>query len=104
MHHSSDRLYLNVGAHQNYDNRRAKASTRTRVTVMTSSEKKKLIGTNAAIWSIAILASFILPFIADSMSSGSAKVLHIMCFALPLFLGMAISSVAINKAIGENAN
>ena len=71
---------------------------------MTSSEKKKLIGTNAAIWSIAILASFILPFIADSMSAGSAKFLQVICFAIPLFVGMAISSVVISKSIGESTN
>ena len=33
---------------------------------MASAQKMKLIGTNAAVWSIAILASFILPLIAES--------------------------------------
>jgi hypothetical protein len=68
---------------------------------MTSAEKKKLIGTNAAIWTIAILASFILPFIADSMSAGSAEFLQVMCFALPLFIGMTVSCAVISRAISE---
>ena len=71
---------------------------------MTSSEKKKLIGTNAGIWTIAILAAFILPFIAESLSSGPAKFLQVMCFAIPLFAGMAISSIVISKSIGEITN
>jgi hypothetical protein len=70
---------------------------------MTSSQRKKLIGTNAGVWAIAILASFILPFIAESLSSGSAKFLEVLCFALPLIIGMAISTVVINKSIPETA-
>jgi uncharacterized integral membrane protein len=70
---------------------------------MAASQKKKLIGTNAAIWSIAILASFILPFIAESVSTGSAKFLQVFCFALPLIVGMFISSMVINKSIPETA-
>ncbi len=70
---------------------------------MTSGQKKKLIGTNAAIWAIAILASFILPFIAESVSTGSAKFLQVLCFALPLIVGMFISSVVISKSIPETA-
>ena len=68
---------------------------------MTIAEKKKLIGTNAAIWAIAILVSFILPFIAESISSGAAKFLQVLCFATPLFAGMAISSMVISKSIVE---
>ncbi|AMV31249.1 hypothetical protein VN12_03960 [Pirellula sp. SH-Sr6A] len=70
---------------------------------MTSGQKKKLIGTNAAIWSIAILASFVLPFIAESVSTGSAKFLQVLCFALPLIVGMFISSMVISKSIPETA-
>ena len=71
---------------------------------MTSSEKKKLIGTNAGIWAIAMLAAFILPFIAVSVSTGHAKFLQVMCFAVPLIAGMAISSIVISKSIGEITN
>jgi hypothetical protein len=70
---------------------------------MTSAQKKKLIGTNAAVWSIAILASFVLPFIAESFSTGSAKFLRVAYFALPLIAGMIISSMVINKSIPETA-
>ncbi len=70
---------------------------------MTSAQKMKLIGTNAAVWSIAILASFILPLIAKSFSTGSAKFLQVLCFALPLIAGMFISSMVIHKSIPETA-
>lgn len=68
---------------------------------MTSSEKNKLIATNAGIWAIAIFASFILPFIADSLATGPAKFLQVVCFAFPLIAGMAISSAVISKSITE---
>lgn len=68
---------------------------------MTSSQKKQLIGTNAAVWAIAILSAFILPFIAESLSSGSAKLLQVLCFALPLIVGMVISTVLIHTSIPE---
>ena len=70
---------------------------------MTSAQKMKLIGTNAAVWSIAILASFILPLIAESSSTGSAKFRQVLCFALPLIAGMFISSMMIHKSIPETA-
>lgn len=66
---------------------------------MTSSEKKKLIATNAGIWAISILAAFVLPFVAESASSGSANFLKALCFGLPLIIGMALSSAVINKSV-----
>lgn len=68
---------------------------------MTAAQKKKLIGTNAGVWAIAILASFILPFIAESLSSGPATFLKVLCFAVPLLVGMVISTIVINKSIPE---
>ena len=68
---------------------------------MTSMQKKKLIGTNAGIWSIAMLASFVLPFIAESLSDGPAKFLQMICFMAPLITGMLISTVVINKSIPD---
>jgi hypothetical protein len=70
---------------------------------MTTSQKKKLIGTNAGVWAIATLVSFILPFIAESLSSGPAKFLQVLCFAIPLIVGMVISTIVINKSIPESA-
>ncbi len=66
---------------------------------MTSSQKNKLIGTNAGIWAISMLASFILPFIAESLSSGSANFLQVLCFAAPLVGGMLISTMVINRSV-----
>ena len=70
---------------------------------MTSSQKNKLIGTNAGVWAIAIFASFILPFIAESLSSGPAKFLQVLCFAVPLIVGMVISTMVINRSIPATA-
>jgi hypothetical protein len=70
---------------------------------MTASQKKKLIGTNAGVWSIAILTSFILPLIAGSRSSGSGKFLEVLCFAGLLVLGMLVSTMVINNSIDETA-
>lgn len=69
---------------------------------MTAIEKRKLIGMNAAIWAISMLLSFVLPFIAESISSGPAKLFQVICFALPLIAGMWVSSVVISKSIRES--
>lgn len=71
---------------------------------MTASQKKKLIGTNAGVWAVAILAAFILPLIGESLSSGSAKFLQVLCFAAPLIVGMVISTMLINKSVSETAS
>lgn len=68
---------------------------------MTSSQKKRLVGMNAAVWAVAILTSFVLPFIAESLSSGSAKFLQVLCFAMPLIAGMMISTAVINQSIPD---
>lgn len=68
---------------------------------MTRAEKKTLIATNAAVWSAAILASFILPLVAESLSDGPAKFLKVICFAFPLITAMMVSSSVISRAIGE---
>ncbi len=68
---------------------------------MTKADKKKLIATNAAVWVAGILASFILPMIAESMSDGSAGFLKVMAFAFPLIVAMLASTSVISKAVGE---
>ena len=68
---------------------------------MTKSDKKKLIATNAAIWVVGILASFILPMVAESMSDGPAGFLKVMAFAFPLMVAMLVSTSVISKAVGE---
>lgn len=68
---------------------------------MTSLQKKKLISTNAGVWAIAIITSFVLPFIAESLSSGSANFLKVLCFAVPLIAGMIMSTIVINSSVPE---
>ncbi len=70
---------------------------------MNVAEKRKLLGMNAAIWSIATLAAFILPFVAESIATGPAKFMQVICFAFPLIGGMAISTFLLNKSIGESS-
>ena len=68
---------------------------------MTNSEKKKLIATNVAIWAAAMMAAFVLPMIAESMTDGKAAFLKMMVYLLPMILAMLVSTVVINKAIDE---
>ena len=68
---------------------------------MTRAEKKKLLATNAGIWVAGILASYVLPLVAESMSDGPAGFLKLMCFAFPLFVAMFFSNSVIGNAIGD---
>ncbi len=68
---------------------------------MTNSEKQKLLAKNAAVWVAGILASFILPMIAESVSDGPAHFLKVMVFAFPLLVALVVSTGVISKAVGE---
>lgn len=68
---------------------------------MTKSEKKKLIGNHAATWSVAILASFILPFVGESMTDGRSHFIKVLMQIMPLMAALWFASVQLNKAIGE---
>ena len=71
---------------------------------MNKSKKNQLIRTNAAIWAGGMLASFILPMIASSLTDGPAGFLNMMTHVFPLIIAMLLSNAAINKAIGEPAD
>ncbi|MCO8124608.1 hypothetical protein NHH03_22915 [Stieleria sp. TO1_6] len=66
---------------------------------MTNSDKKKLLATNAAVWVSGILAAFILPLIAESLSDGPGGFLKVMAFAFPLIVAMFVSHSVISRAI-----
>lgn len=68
---------------------------------MTSAEKKRLVGTNAALWVIAILVSFILPMVAESITDGRAAFLKAMAHVFPLLAAIPISTGIISKSVGE---
>ncbi|NNE00715.1 MAG: hypothetical protein HKN47_25650 [Pirellulaceae bacterium] len=68
---------------------------------MNSDAKKKLIGTNAVIWTTAMLVSFVLPFITDSITDGDANFLRAMSHVFPLICGLIFSNSIINKSIPE---
>lgn len=68
---------------------------------MKKADKNKLIATNAAVWVVGILASFILPMIAESMSDSPAGFLKVMALAFPLIVAMLVSTSVISKAVGE---
>jgi len=53
------------------------------------------------VWVVGILASFILPMLAESVSDGPAGFLKVMAFAFPLFVAMLVSTGLISKAVGE---
>ena len=70
---------------------------------MTTSAKKKLIATNAAIWAGATLLSFVLPMVADSVADGTAGFLKMMVHTGPLLLGLLVSSSLISNTIGHTS-
>lgn len=71
--------------------------------VMTQPKKSNLIGTNAAILSAGILASFILPLVAESMTDGRAGFLKAMAHVLPLLIAMYVSCMLMNSAVGKSS-
>ncbi|MCA8992138.1 MAG: hypothetical protein KDA69_03275 [Planctomycetaceae bacterium] len=64
---------------------------------MNGSDKKRLLATNAAIWAIAALASFILPRVAASLVDGSGNFLIAMAQAGPLLVGLLASHGLMSK-------
>lgn len=70
---------------------------------MTKAEKKTLITTNALILAVGMIASFVLPLIIDSVTSGRADFLKMMAHVGPLIIAMQTSTGVISKAIGEPA-
>ena len=70
---------------------------------MIKSQKNKLINSNAALWAIAILASFILPLITDSVTEGRGKFVNAMVQVGPLLIALLVSTALLSKAIGETA-
>lgn len=68
---------------------------------MTKADKKKIIAINAALWAGAMLVSFILPLVAESMTEGRGKFLIAMMHVFPLIAAMWISCNLLDRAIGE---
>lgn len=68
---------------------------------MTKSEKKKVITTNAGIWVAGILASFILPMVAESTTEGRSAFLKMMAHGGSLAVALLASTTVISKAIGD---
>jgi hypothetical protein len=68
---------------------------------MTNAKKKKLIATNAALWTVAILVSFTLPLVADSITEGRGSFLKAMAHVLPLLIAIPVSTNIISKSVGE---
>lgn len=71
---------------------------------MNQSDKKKLIGANAAIWAGAMLASFVLPMIAESITEGRGQFLKMMAHIFPLICGLAFSSRVLSQAIEQKSD
>ena len=71
---------------------------------MTKPQLTKLIATNAGIWTLATLASVILPFVSDSMTDGSGQFLRLIMHAGPLMAGLWASSALLGKSLAEPAS
>jgi hypothetical protein len=68
---------------------------------MTKSEKEKLIRTNAVIWAVGIIASFVLPMVTESLTDGRGAFLKMMVHVFPLIIAMVASTGVISKAVGR---
>jgi|GEM_PF-1754204 len=68
---------------------------------MTSSEKKKLIGNNAALWAASMLMSFVLPMVGESLTAGRGAFLKVLLQMMPLLGALFLSTILLSKGIGE---
>lgn len=66
---------------------------------MNATEKKNLIGANAAIWAVAILTSFTLPLVTDSLVDGRGDFLRMHTHVFPLVAAMGVLCSVISKSI-----
>ncbi len=66
---------------------------------MTEDAKKKIVTTNAALWTVGILLSFVLPMIGDSITEGRGNFLRAMLHVGPLFAVLWISTVFLGKGL-----
>lgn len=71
---------------------------------MNAAAKNTLIQTNAVIWVVGILASFILPMVATSLADGPANFLVMMVQVAPLIAAMYLSTAVISKSIVVSAD
>ena len=69
---------------------------------MNNEARKKLVATNAAVLSLAALASFTLPKIAESMTDGRASFLVAMAQVIPILVAIPISCSLIGKSHDAN--
>lgn len=58
---------------------------------MTAERRKKLVGTNTGLLTIAALASFVLPLILDSILGGRGGFIKAMMHLFPLFAVIPLS-------------
>lgn len=69
---------------------------------MTRTEQRKALGTNAAIWSVAILASFVLPMIGDSLTENRG-ILRPILHVGPLLTALLTTNAFLSKSLGQPA-
>ncbi len=65
---------------------------------MNANARKLLIATNAIVWVCGILASFILPMVAESLTVGPGNLLQMLTQVGPLFVAMFLSTALLSKA------
>lgn len=70
---------------------------------MTGPQKKKLLGTNVIVLTLAMLASFVLPKVAEASVDGKGTFLIALAQLFPLFVAIGLSTALLNNAITESA-
>lgn len=70
---------------------------------MTGPQKKKLLGTNVIVLTLAMLASFVFPKVAEATVDGQGTFLIALAQLFPLFVAIGFSTALLNSAITESA-
>ncbi len=70
---------------------------------MNNETRKKLVVVNAAVLALAGLASFVLPMVAESITTGPANFLVAMAQVVPIFVAIPISCSLVGKSQANSA-
>jgi hypothetical protein len=70
---------------------------------MSIADKRRVIARNAGIWVIAMLASFILPLIVDSVTQKGDRFFGVLAQMGPLMASLLVSTALLDKSMDERA-
>jgi hypothetical protein len=71
--------------------------------LMSNVDKRRVIARNAGVWVIAMLASFILPLIVDSVTQKGDRFFGVLAQMGPLLASLLVSTALLDKAMDKPA-